>query len=112
MRKRVSKKPLTLVSHIDYMAEYKKLVETAMEKKEIWPYMDELVFTKFAAMINDPNPRISREAKEYILEQAELGKVKLTDDQFKQFIVETSNDNFDAIKRINSYTRKTVKEKK
>ncbi len=109
---KIARSPLVLSETLDYMAEYKKLVEMAMERKEIWPYMDELIFTKFAAKINDPNPRISREAKEYILEQTELGKIKLTDEQFKQFIVETSNDNFDAIKRINSYTKKTVKEKK
>ena len=47
----------------DYMAEYKQLVEMAMQKKEIWPYMDALIFTKFAAKINDANIRISREAK-------------------------------------------------
>lgn len=103
------KKAFELDENTDYMAEYKKLVETVMQKKEIWPYMDELTFSKFAAKINDPNVRISREAKEYILEQTELGKVKLTNEQFKRLIVETSHDNFDAIKRIDSYTKKNTK---
>jgi hypothetical protein len=83
-----------------------------MQKKEIWPYMDELIFTKFAAKINDSNPRISREAKEYMLEQTELGKIKLTDDQFKRFIVETSQDNFNAVERIDSYVKKNIKDGK
>lgn len=90
---------------LDLQADYYELYRTAVSnilsrKEEIFGRIDELLFLKMASQLKASDSQVQASAKQYLLKLYDSGKLELPEDKLRQFIVDTTPNNLDAVAEI------------
>jgi hypothetical protein len=96
----------TIDSSLDYFQEYKRMVQEVHVNKALFERMDDLIFTKMASQLSSPDISIRRAAEQFMLDLQDKGIVSLTDEQLRQFVINTSADNLTAVSELDKRVKR------